>query len=76
MGQCFRVGDVIDRDDIDVRVAHGCPENVAADSAESIDAYSNCHFDFTPRSIVGQPGAARTPTQKLKVYSGWLRRCI
>jgi len=43
MGQCAGVGEVIDRDDIDVLVGHRHAHDVAPDSAETIDADPDRH---------------------------------
>ena len=43
MGQRFRIGQIVDRDEIQVWIFERSAQNVAADSSEAIDANFNCH---------------------------------
>ena len=44
MRQCLGVGEVVDRDEFEVLVGERGAQNVAADAAEAVDAYFDCHF--------------------------------
>ena len=35
--------EVIDGDELDLGIAESCAENIAADAAEAVDAYFDCH---------------------------------
>src|SRR5205823_11023649 len=44
VSECFRVADVVDRDDLEVRLQRpGRPIDVAADAPETVDADLECH---------------------------------
>ena len=43
MGQRLGVGEIVDRDEFQVRVIERRTKNVAADAPEAVDAYFDCH---------------------------------
>ena len=43
VGEGGRGGEVVDRDELDVRVAEGRAKDVAADAAEAVNSYFHCH---------------------------------
>jgi hypothetical protein len=43
MSENCGAGEVVDGDELDLRVAQSCAEDVAADAAEAIDAYLYGH---------------------------------
>src|ERR1051325_1313450 len=45
MRQRFRVGDIVNRHELDIFIAQSAPEDIPANSTETIDAYSHCHLN-------------------------------
>jgi hypothetical protein len=43
MGECRRIGEVVDRDDVDIVMRHRRAQNVATDSTETVDANLDGH---------------------------------
>ena len=43
MRQSLGVGQIVDRDEFDVRLADASPNHVPADTAEAVDAHFHCH---------------------------------
>ena len=50
MGECFRVGEIVDRNEVDCILAGAVlsrrTKHLPADSSKSIDAYTYCHSRF------------------------------
>ena len=54
MGQRLGVGQIVDRDEIDVRLLlEGRAHDVAADAAEPVDTDLDCHECSNPGQLVG-----------------------
>ena len=43
VGQRFRIGQIVDRDEVQVGIFQRSAQDIAADSSEAIDAYFDCH---------------------------------
>ena len=44
MRQGLRIGEIVDRDEIKIVVGERGAKNIAADAAEAVDAYFDCHI--------------------------------
>ena len=53
MRERFRVGEIVDADDLDVGAAlEGCSKEVASDAAETVDANLHAHDESLPLEVV------------------------
>ena len=51
MRQRFRIGEVVDRHEVEVLVGERGAKNIAADAAETVNAYFDCHVASSGNGI-------------------------